>query len=104
MVIKKVQRFLRGNARQPQRELRQLDRHRIYVHAVNAGFNDTATPVRDFRLLLRNAGRNWHLATRNNLLARYPSRTVRNDLLGHRARGPMLHDFVGQPLGGPHKK
>src|SRR5437899_1700226 len=53
MMIEKVQRFIGGNTGEPERELGEFDRKGIDVHAIDARFHDSTTPVGDFRPLLR---------------------------------------------------
>src|SRR6266571_11773 len=98
MVIEKIQRLVDGNTREPQRKLREFDGHRINVHAVNAGFDHPTTPVRYLSSFLRNAGRHWNSATRKNFIAARTSRTMRHNLLRHRARSGMPHDVIGKPF------
>ena len=52
MMIEKIQRFIHGDARQPQRKLRKLNRERVDVDTVNTRFNDAPTPVSHLSLLL----------------------------------------------------
>src|SRR6266700_453450 len=103
-MIKEIQRLVCGDAREPQRKLREFYSHWVDVDAVDASFDDPSSPVGDLGLLLRYAWRHGNLSPRAYLFAAHRPWTLGNDLLSHRARRRMAHDLFAEPLGSADKK
>ena len=103
-MVEEVHRLLCCDTREPEREFCQFDRHRVDVHAVDARFDNTAAPIGDFRLFLRDPWWDRHSPVGDYCIPRHPALSLRDDLLSHRARRRMLHDLVGKPFGGANKE
>ena len=56
VVVEEVQRFVGGDAGEPEGELGEFDGQRIDVHAVDAGFHDAPAPVGCLGVVLRMPG------------------------------------------------
>ena len=100
MVVEEVERFIHGDAREPERELGQFDGHGIDVHAVNARFDDAPPPVGDLRFLLRKTGGHGDIASGENVGLGALALATAHDALGFPPRARVGEDVPGEILDG----
>src|SRR2546427_9242434 len=104
MMVEKIQRFIGGNAREPKRELREFDGKWVHVHAVDASFDNAASPIGDLGLLLGKAAWDGYPAVLQYLFTRAAVLAQRNNLLGHQPRGGVINNLLGKPFRCAHQK